>query len=395
MYKKIKSKRRIYKILPISFKQMPDEYRTFDSSGNIPTNLDIELLKSEVGQYFPFYDMKYGLDTAIFFCRIDETLLENNFDLLRISLSKKGYIPMLRYENGEHAIYVIKKPVRKKKPIWINIVLLIATIITTTLAGSFQWVSIDNADILEMLSPFYILNGFVFFSIPLLLILGIHEMGHYFASKKHSIEASLPYFIPLPPPIFILGTFGALISTREPIPNRKALLDIGASGPICGFLVAIPVSILGLFFMQQNPMLPSGDGGGITIMFPLILQFLSSFFVIPQNTIIHPTAFAGWVGLFVTSLNLLPVGQLDGGHVSRALFKEKSKYLTWVVIGAILVLGLFYAGWFIFFIFIIFLLGTHHPAPLNELQKLDIKRKIIGLAALIIFVLCFASIPMS
>jgi membrane-associated protease RseP (regulator of RpoE activity) len=395
MYKKIKSKRRIYKIHPISFKQMPDEYKPPDSSANIPTNLDIELLKSEVGQYFPFYDMKYGLDTAIFSCRIDETLLENNFDLLRISLSKKGYIPMLRYENGEHTIYIIKKPERKKKPIWINIVLLIATIITTTLAGSFQWVSIDNTDILEMLSPYYILNGFVFFSIPLLLILGIHEMGHYFASKKHNIEASLPYFIPLPPPIFILGTFGALISTREPIPNRKALLDIGAAGPICGFLVAIPVSLLGLFFMQQNPMLPSGDGGGITIMFPLILQFLSSFFVIPQNTIIHPTAFAGWVGLFVTSLNLLPVGQLDGGHVSRALFKEKSKYLTWVVIGAILVLGLFYAGWFIFFIFIIFLLGTHHPAPLNELQQLDIKRKIIGLAALIIFVLCFASIPMS
>ena len=374
---------------------MTDEYNPSEPTGKFVTNLDIELLKSEVGQYFPFYDMKYGLDTVIFFCRVDETLLENNFDLLRISLSKKGYIPMLRYENGEHAIYIIKKPERKKKPIWINIVLLIATIFTTTLAGSFQWVGIYNADIIEMLSPFYILNGFVFFSIPLLLILGVHEMGHYFSSKKHNVEASLPYFIPLPPPIFTLGTFGALISTREPIPNRKALLDIGVAGPICGFLVAIPVSLLGLFFMQQNPILPSADSEGFTIMFPLILQFLSSFFIIPQNTIIHPTAFAGWVGLFVTALNLLPVGQLDGGHVARALFKEKSKYVTWVVIGAILILGLFYTGWFIFAIFIIFLLGTHHPAPLNELQNLDIRRKIIGLIALIIFVLCFASIPMS
>jgi len=374
---------------------MPDQYSPSEPKENVVSNLDIELLKSEVGQYFPFYEMKYGPDTVIFFCKIDDVLLEKNFDLLRISLSKKGYTPMVRYENGEHAIYIIKKPERKKKPIWINIVLLIATIITTTLAGSFQWVGIYNVDIIEMLSPFYILNGFVFFSVPLLLILGIHEMGHYFASKKHNVEASLPYFIPLPPPIFTLGTFGALISTREPIPNRKALLDIGVAGPICGFLVAIPISLLGLFFMQQNPIIPPVDAEGITIMFPLILQFLSSFFTIPANTIMHPTAFAGWVGLFVTALNLLPVGQLDGGHVVRALFKEKSKYISWVVVGAIFILGLFYTGWFVFIIFILFLLGTHHPAPLNELQQLDAKRKIIGLIALIIFVLCFASIPMS
>jgi membrane-associated protease RseP (regulator of RpoE activity) len=374
---------------------MPDQYNPSEPKVNVVSNLDIELLKSEVGQHFPFYDMKYGLDSVIFFCRIDEIKMEKNFDLLRISLSKKGYIPMLRYENGEHAIYIIKKPERKKKPIWINIVLLIATIFTTTLAGSFQWVGIYNADIIEMLSPFYILYGFVFFSVPLLLILGVHEMGHYFASKKHNVEASLPYFIPLPPPIFTLGTFGALISTREPIPNRKALLDIGVAGPICGFLVAIPISLLGLFFMNQNPIIAPANAEGFTIMFPLILQFLSSFFTIPPNTIIHPTAFAGWVGLFVTALNLLPVGQLDGGHVARALFKEKSKYITWIVIGAILVLGLFYTGWFIFAIFIIFLLGTHHPAPLNELEKLDTRRIIIGLFALIIFILCFASIPMS
>ena len=373
---------------------MPDEYNPMGSTGGFVSNLDIELLKSEVGQYFPFYDIKYSLDTVAFYCRVDEALLDENFDLLRISLSKKGYIPMLRYENGEHAIYIIKKPERKKKPIWINIVLLIATVFTTTLAGSFQWVSIDNMEILQMFSPVYVLKGFVFFSIPLLLILGIHEMGHYFASKKHNLEASLPYFIPLPPPIFILGTFGALISTREPIPDRKALLDIGVAGPICGFLVAIPVSVLGLYFMQQNPIQPI-NAEGFTIMFPLILQFLSSFFIIPENTIIHPTAFAGWVGLFVTALNLLPVGQLDGGHVIRALFKEKSRYITWVVIAVILILGLFYTGWFIFVIFILFLLGTHHPAPLNELQKLDVKRKIVGLIALIIFVLCFASIPMS
>jgi len=373
---------------------MPNQYNPTDPKENPTTNLDVELLKSEVGQYFPFYDTKFSPDTVVFFCRIDDETLEKKFDLLRISLSKKGYIPMLRFENGEHAIYIIKKPERKKKPIWINIILLIATIFTTTLAGSYQWTAIYAVDIMEMLSPLYVLKGFVFFSIPLLLILGIHEMGHYYASKKHNVEASLPYFIPLPPPIFTLGTFGALISTREPIPDRKALLDIGVAGPICGFLVAIPVSIIGLYFMQQNPILAPVNAEGLTIMFPLILQFLSSFFTIAPNTIIHPTAFAGWVGLFVTALNLLPVGQLDGGHVVRALFKDKSKYISWIVVGIIIILGFFYTGWFIFVIIIIFMLGTRHPAPLNELQKLDTRRVLLGLFALAIFVLCFASIPM-
>lgn len=360
------------------------------------TTLDLELLKREVDQQFPFYDVKYDLNTAVFFCRIDETTLEEKFTLLRRSLSEKGYIPMLRYEQGEHLIYVIKKPKSKTKPIWINLALFIATIITTTLAGSLQWVSIYNKDLIEMISPYYLGQGFVFFSVPLLLILGVHEMGHYYASKKHNVEASLPYFIPLPPPLFTLGTFGALISTREPIPDRKSLLDIGAAGPICGFLVAIPVALLGFYFMQQNPIPPpTSNGEGITIMYPLVLQFFSSFFTIPANTIIHPTAFAGWVGLFVTGMNLLPIGQLDGGHVSRALFKEKSKYITWAAIAIIIGLGFFYAGWLIIAIFVVFLLGTQHPAPLNELHPLDSRRKIIGIIALLIFILCFTSIPIS
>ena len=193
---------------------MPDESNHFEQPP-ADTTLDIELLKREVGQHFPFYDVKSGPDVVVFFCRIDEMMLEEKFDYLRKSLSEKGYTPMLRYEHGEHVIYVIKKPKIKKKPVWINLVLLIATIFTTTLAGSLQWVGIsENANWIEMLSPAYLFDGFIFFSAPLLLILGVHEMGHYYASKKHNIDASLPYFIPLPPP-FILGTFGALISTRE------------------------------------------------------------------------------------------------------------------------------------------------------------------------------------
>ncbi len=360
------------------------------------TGLDIELLKKEVAQRFPFYDMKYNAKTAAFFCRIDQGLLDKKFDDLRIVLSKKGYIPMIRYEKGEHVIYVIKKPKVKKRPVWINIVLLIATAITTTVAGSIQWVSIYNATWSDVINPSYLLDGFLYFSIPLLSILGIHEMGHYFTSKKHNLDTSLPYFIPLPPP-FILGTFGALISTREPIPDRKTLLDVGISGPICGFLVAIPVCLIGLFLMQQNPIIPTeiNSDATFTITFPLLLQGLSNFFSIDTSAILHPTLFAGWVGLFLTAVNLMPVGQLDGGHVARALLKEKSKYAGWIVIAAILVLGFFYTGWLMLAFIILFLIGTQHNPPLNEFSPLDTKRKILGIIAFVIFILCFAPIPFS
>ncbi len=370
---------------------MPDEPNHFEQPP-ADTTLDIELLKREVGQHFPFYDVKSGQDVVVFFCRIDETILGEKFDYLRKSLSEKGYIPMLRYEHGEHVIYVIKKPKIKKKPVWINIVLLIATVFTTTLAGSLQWVGIRNVTWIEMISPAYLFDGFIFFSAPLLLILGVHEMGHYYASKKHNIDASLPYFIPLPPP-FILGTFGALISTREPIPNRKALLDIGFAGPICGFLVAIPITFLGFFLMQQNPVIAPSGGG--YMLPPLIIQAIESFFTIPQNAIIHPTLFAGWVGIFLTAVNLLPVGQLDGGHVARAFLKEKHKYASWAVVFLLLGLGLIYTGWLMFAFIVLFLIGTQHQPPLNEIDPLDTKRKLIGILAVIVFIVSFAPIPFS
>ncbi|MCX6667158.1 MAG: site-2 protease family protein [Euryarchaeota archaeon] len=370
---------------------MPDEPNHFEQPP-ADTTLDIELLKREVGQHFPFYDVKSGPDVVVFFCRIDTMMLEEKFNYLRKSLSEKGYIPMLRYEHGEHVIYVIKKPKIKKKPVWINLVLLIATIFTTTLAGSLQWVGIKNVNWIEMLSPAYLFDGFIFFSAPLLLILGVHEMGHYYASKKHNIDASLPYFIPLPPP-FILGTFGALISTREPIPNRKALLDIGVAGPICGFLVAIPITFLGFFLMQQNPVI-APSGGGYMVP-PLIIQAIESFFTVPQNAIIHPTLFAGWVGIFLTAVNLLPIGQLDGGHVARAFLKEKHKYAGWVVIFLLIGLSFVYTGWLMFAFIVLFLIGTQHQPPLNEIDPLDMRRKLIGILVVIVFIVSFAPIPFS
>jgi membrane-associated protease RseP (regulator of RpoE activity) len=149
--------------------------------------------------------------------------------------------------------------------------------------------------------------------------------------------------------------------------------------------------------MQENPIIPleSASEGAITITFPILLQGLSSFFSIDANAIMHPTLFAGWVGLFLTAINLMPIGQLDGGHVARALLKEKNKYAGWIVIGAILVLGLFYTGWLMLAFIILFLIGTQHSPPLNEFSPLDTKRKLLGVIAFVIFILCFAPIPFS
>ncbi|MFH1101914.1 MAG: site-2 protease family protein [Methanobacteriota archaeon] len=381
---------------------MPDTWDNFESMNNPPPPImDIELLKREVGQRFPFYDSRFNNTTAMFFCRIDEESLEEKFDSLRVVLREKGYIPMLRLDKGEHIIYIIKKPVVKRKPIWINLILLVATIFTTTLAGAIQWIQIYEPTITDFftiiaksVTSFYFLNGFLFFSLPLLLILGIHEMGHYLVSKKHGLDTSLPYFIPLPPP-FILGTFGAVISTKEPIPNRKTLLDVGVSGPLCGFLVAIVVSFIGFMLMQQNPITAPQSDGTMYITLPLILQGIESLFALPTNAVIHPTLFAGWVGIFLTAVNLLPIGQLDGGHISRALLKDKHKYFSWFIVIVLLLLGLFYEGWLIFAFLVLFLIGTQHQPPLNELSPLDTKRKLIGVLALIVFIVCFAPIPIA
>lgn len=371
---------------------MPDKWNNFDQIPVEPP-FDLELLQREVGQRFPFYDMKSNINTVAFFCRIDEETLEEKFESLRLTLLEKQYIPMIKNEHGEYIIYVVKKPVSKKrKSVWVNIILLVATIFTTTLAGALQWVDINQVDWINMISLPYLWQGFIFFSVPLLLILGVHEMGHYYASKKHHVDASLPYFIPLPPP-FLLGTFGALISTREPIPNRKALLDIGIAGPLCGFLVAIPISLIGFYLMQQQPLPIPLNGDNITLVPPLLLQWMQNLFSISGNYVIHPTLFAGWVGIFLTAVNLLPAGQLDGGHIARAILKEKHKYISWVVIFVLAGLSFFYTGWLMFAIIILLFIGTQHQPPLNEITPLDTRRKLLGLAILIIFILSFAPIP--
>ena len=374
-------------------------WKPFDDN-NISTSLDIELLKIEVGKHFPFYDMRFNKDTAAFFCRIEKEVLEEKFDSLRKSLKEKGYIPMLKHEQGEHIIYIIKKPKRKEKPVWINYLLLVSTIITTILTGSI--LSTGYLDVFSMPNPMDIfmgenlLKGALFFSLPLMSILIVHEMGHYIISKKHGISTSLPYFIPVPPILgFNIGTFGALISSRDPMPNKKALFDVGIAGPLAGFLVAVPILIIGIATAGIEPIIPYSNLPDGTVIFgksiliePIITRGLLQ---IPAGYTysMTPLIFAGWVGLLITAINLLPAGQLDGGHIFRAVLGEKQKYVSW---GAIFIMIL--TGWLFFAFVIIFLVGIMHPPPLNDDTDLGIKRKLFFIVAIIMLVFCYIINPL-
>jgi len=374
---------------------MPDDRINFENI-NLETTLDLEFLKKEVGQRFPFYDMKYDISTAAFLCRIDETTLEEKFESLRLSLKDKGYIPMLRYEKGEHIIYIIKKIRKSEKPIWINISLLIATIITTSLTGSILYMGhFDIWNIQSVMDIFYaenLFNGILLFAFPLLSILFVHEMGHYYISRKHGIGTSLPFFMPIPPiiPNFNIGTFGALISSRDPMPNKKALFDVGIAGPIAGFIVALPVTIIGIATSEivQVDALPAGQPVlGSSIFFMLIADLIHD---VPPDYALNLSlvAFAGWVGLLITSINLLPAGQLDGGHIFRAFLGEKQKWAGWIAVFIMI-----FTGWLFFAIIIVFMMGMLHPPPLNDATELDPKRKMLFFAALVILIICYIPYP--
>jgi membrane-associated protease RseP (regulator of RpoE activity) len=376
--------------------QMPDMWNKGTPLKETSTPFDVDWLKTEVGKQFPFYDTRIHGSSIIFFVRIDEQTLEDNFNHLRQRLAERGYIPLLRYEKGEHLIYIIQKPKRREKPRWINLVLLIATLITTILTGSLLHIGASDlwsvTNVAQVFAPENLLYGAVFFSLPLMSILLIHEMGHYFISKRHGITTSLPYFLPIPPilPGFNIGTFGALISSGDPMPNKKALFDVGISGPLAGFLVAIPITIIGIVTSDLVELSQMSSGEPILGTSLLFLLLVDTLRVIPAGFTINlnAIAFAGWIGLLITSINLLPAGQLDGGHIFRAVLGEKQKYAGWIAVFIMI-----FTGWTFFAIIIIFLIGMMHPPPLNDDSALDTKRKLLFFVALGILLLCFIPFP--
>lgn len=267
---------------------------------------------------------------------------------------------------------------------WTNLVLFLLTVITTLAAGSMM----EGENIFS--NPVLILKGWSF-AVPLLSILLCHEFGHYIESRKSGIKVTLPYFIPGPT---ILGTFGAVIRSKSPFKNRKDLLDVGAAGPIAGFVVAVIVVILGLSYSKVAEAVPQG---GIHLGDSLIFKLLSFLVLknIPEgcDVFLSPTAFAGWAGILVTMLNLLPIGQLDGGHIIYALLGRMQKRIALVAVLTLIPLGIFlWQGWLVWVVLIL-IIKLGHPPTLNDQIPLDLKRKIIGWTAMLIFILSFTPVP--
>ncbi|MBI5471739.1 MAG: site-2 protease family protein [Ignavibacteriae bacterium] len=315
---------------------------------------------------------------------------------------------------------VVEQPTQWKA-YFTHIALFVVTFLTTTLAG-VAWVAKN---------PFEITNfpAGLTYSVLLLAMLSAHEFGHYFAARYHKVDTTLPFFLPFPP-AFILnqfGTMGAVIRIRGSIPSKKALFDIGAAGPIAGFVVTVIILAIGFVTLPSKeylytihpeyallPEIPQlGLTFGNTLMYSLFEKVFSpaGAFIPPMNEIYHyPFLCVGWFGMLVTAMNLIPIGQLDGGHISFSLFGNRYHTIAQVCLVVLVVLGLagllpeiginFHYGWFGWFFWamiLIFMIRVFrmHRAPIDDDTPLDPVRRAIGWSCIVIFVLCFSLVPMA
>ena len=343
-------------------------------------------LREKINQVFSIYDIQH-VDGNIYFFGTPKEDIKIIFQKLWPLLSEKGFQFTIKYDLGEHIL--IASPFSPaKERLWINYVLAIVTIFTTMIVGSYLY----GANPFKF--PADVLKGLPF-TIAIMTVLGAHEAGHYIVAKKHGMQTSLPYFIPFPN---MIGTMGAVIKHRGPIPNRKALFDVGISGPLIGLFVSIVVTIIGLL---QPPVPQTSDYFQIQLSNPFLFEFITRF--IPLNTVLisYPIAFAGWVGMFVTALNLIPAGQLDGGHVLRAMIGEKAKEVSRIIPFILISLGFYvtyilnHEGsiWVLWGIFLSFFAAAGHPRPLDDDIPLGKGRMALGIITFILGLLCFTIVP--
>jgi len=308
-------------------------------------------------------------------------------------------------ETPEIAYSVQKRPsFFSKNRLWLNVLLFIITVFTTFFVG-FSWsINYKYAEVLGdmnefpisidlFLDPQIIFLSILYAAVLLGILLG-HEFGHFLTCRYYNIDATLPFFIPWPPPSLI-GTMGAFIKIRSPITRKRQLFDIGAAGPLTGFILAVPTLLVGLSLSKIVAPLPRE--GSLLLGEPLLFKIFSSllFKGVPPNSdmILHPVAFAGWVGILLTAFNLFPIGQLDGGHVFYALLGKKSRKYSSYILAAFILMGLFFwIGWLLWALLISFM-GLKHPRILDEDTPLSPRRKVIGVVMLLIFILSFIPDP--
>ena len=282
-----------------------------------------------------------------------------------------------------------------------HVALFMATFVTTTFWGALHYASFldDFSGSTELPMPFpaLFLRGF-WYSISVLLILTCHEMGHYLACRYYNVDASLPFFIPMP--ALLSGTLGAVIRIREPIPRKRMLFDIGIAGPLAGFAVVVPALFIGIA-MSRIVQIPPNTPGAI-LGEPLIFKLATwIFWGSPPDgytLVMHPMAFAAWFGLLATALNLFPIGQLDGGHITYAVLGRKSVWVTYVMLGVAASLVYFSRSWIVWAVLtgaMVWRFGAQHPPVEDEAVRLDGARVALAILALAIFAVCFTPAPYS
>jgi len=383
-----------------------------------------------VAQEFTIMDVSYGpTQTSPYIAKFTGQLKnadsEKAYNTLEAALAPLNLTPIFRVEDNKQVVILIPKikAPKKSKPT-VNLILFILTLLSVLFAGGIYGLTTPLPQNTGQALLMILKNGWPF-AVSLLAILGTHELGHYFLGKKHGVDVTLPYFIPFPFNIF--GTMGAFINMRSIPKNKKQLFDIAVAGPLSGLVVAIIVLTIGLRLSDVYTLpriIPSGsalqmEGNSLLYLLlkyitfgkllptppntsglMLVLFWLKYFFTgnpIPyggEDVLLHPVAWAGWAGLFVTMLNLIPIGQLDGGHIFQSIFgpKNAQRTLPFVTIGLVL-LGFFWNVWW-FWALIALFMGRTYAEPLDEITPLDKTRKRIGILMIIIFFLIFIPVPL-
>lgn len=353
-----------------------------------PFFTQFEQVRSMVEQEFDVEESFIEYETPTFYIKLRPDSKEAFLRLIK-RLEPLGFTPTLRERRDKIVLQVMRKPpVRPSRPMT-NVVLLLATIGTTMLTGYILSIGLVEEGYMSNA-----IVGALTFTAAIMAIFGAHEMGHKIIANKRGIEATAPYFIPGPPPPIGFGTFGAVIQQKSLAPNKDALFDLGSSGPIIGFIVTIIVTIIGIQIssLEWVDELPQS-----TLPIPLLFDFLATLLITPPPNPTnkpwllitpHPVAFAGWLGMLVTMLNLIPMGMFDGGHAARGSLGPRARS----ILSAVAILMLLIFGYYTFALFALILSLGEHPGPLDDVSKLSTSRKLTIIALVAIFVLCIAPI---
>lgn len=317
------------------------------------------------------------------------------YDELRRRFEIHGFTPAVN-EEADGRVVLLALPVvfENPRPGWVlNLILFLLTVLSTLFVGaSYGATTVEQS--------LQIWRGWPF-AASILLILGAHELGHFFAARHHDVPVTLPFFIPMPLSYF--GTFGAFIQLKGPVNNRRALFDVGAAGPLAGLVFTLPILLYGLATSTVGPSTPGTVFEGNSLLY-VLAKFAVFGRLLPNSGIdvsLNQVAWAGWVGLFVTGLNLIPVGQLDGGHVAYALLGARAQRFLWPAIGGLALItaysyfrGTFVLTWLLW-IFLLMTFGRYHARPLEDISDLDPRRKVLAVFTLALFFLTFVPFPLA